>query len=381
MSADVVVIGLGVMGTAAAMALARRGQRVIGIERFNIGHDQGSSHGDTRIIRLGYFEHPSYVPLLRSAYRLWREIENETGQQLLRITGIVEIGSPDSEVVKGTLHASQEHNLSHTVLHSRQAMQRFPAFLLPQDYVAVLQPDGGYLFAERAVSAFAKLATDAGADIRTGEAVVDIVPRSDGATVKTDKGSIDAGAVVVTPGAWFCSLMDRFLPAFRQPLKVQRQVLAWFEPLDPTLFTPASFSVFLLASQYGVHYGIPPHDFVPYKGLLKIAKHDFQKPHITPDGYDRTIGAEDEEAIRITLEKYLPAANGKLVAAKTCLYTTTADKHFLIDHVPGFPQVVFASACSGHGFKFAPVIGEMLADLALRNKKIPQFGLARLLAG
>ena len=151
MSPDVVVIGLGVMGTATAMVLAQRGQRVVGIERFDIGHDHGSSHGDTRIIRLGYFEHPSYVPLLHSAYRLWRELENETGQQLLHVTGIAEIGQPDSEIVKGTLRASQEHGLPHRVLDARQAMQCFPAFRLPSDYVAVVQPDGGYLFAERAV--------------------------------------------------------------------------------------------------------------------------------------------------------------------------------------------------------------------------------------
>lgn len=381
MSPDVVVIGLGVMGTATAMVLAQRGQRVVGIERFDIGHDHGSSHGDTRIIRLGYFEHPSYVPLLHSAYRLWRELENETGQQLLHVTGIAEIGQPDSEIVKGTLRAAQEHGLPHRVLDARQAMQCFPAFRLPSDYVAVVQPDGGYLFAERAVFAFAKLAKDAGANLRTGEAVIDIVPHSDGVTIKTDKGSIDAGAVVVTPGAWFSSLMDRFLPVFRQPLKVQRQVMAWFEPIDPALFAPEKFPVFLLASEYGIHYGFPPHNVAPYKGFLKLAKHDHEKPHLTPDDYDRSIRAEDEAAIRIALEKYLPAANRKLAAAKTCLYTTTADKHFLIDQVPGFPQVVFASACSGHGFKFAPVIGEMLADIVMANETIPQFGLARLLAG
>lgn len=380
MSPDVVVIGLGIMGTATAMTLARCGQRVIGVERFSIGHDHGSSHGDTRIIRLGYFEHPSYVPLLRSAYRLWNELESKTGQPLMRMTGIAEIGPPDSEIIKGTLRASQEHNLPHTILDARQVMQRFPAFLLPRDYVAVLQPDGGYLFAEQAIFALARLAKDAGADLRTGETVVDIVPRSHGVAIKTDKGSIDAGAVVVTAGAWFHSLLDRFLPRFREPLKVQRQVLAWFEPINPSLFTPEKFPVFILASEYGNHYGIPPHDMFPYKGLLKIAKHDFDGPPITPDNYDRTITAEDEDAIRVALRQHLPAANGKLVAAKTCLYTTTADRHFLIDRVPGYPQIIFASPCSGHGFKFAPVIGEILADLVLTNKKMPQFGLERLLA-
>jgi sarcosine oxidase len=380
MSPDVVVVGLGIMGTATAMTLARRGQRVVGIEQFNIGHDQGSSHGDTRIIRLGYFEHPSYVPLLRSAYRLWRETETETGQQLLRVTGIAEIGPPDSGLIKGTLRASREHNLPHTVLDARQAMQHFPAFSLPPDFVAVLQPDGGYLLADRAVLAFAKLARDYGADLRTGETVIDIVPRAGGVTIKSDKGSIDTGTVIVTPGAWFSAMMDQFLPALRQPLTVQRQVLAWFEPSDPTLFAPGKFPVFLLESEYGIHYGIPPHDIAPYSGLLKVAKHDHDKPPIMPDGYDRTVNSEDEEAIRIALRQFVPAANGKLVAAKTCLYTTTADKHFLIDRVPGYPQIVFASPCSGHGFKFAPVIGEFLADLIMTNKGSAQFGLDRLLA-
>ena len=380
MSPDVVVVGLGVMGTAAAMTLARRGQRVVGIEQFSIGHDHGSSHGDTRIIRLGYFEHPSYVPLLRSAYRLWRQLERETGQELLHVTGIAEIGPPESEIVRGTLRASEEHDLPHTVLDARQAMQQFPAFRLPPDYIAVVQPDGGYLFAERATHAFAKLAESSGAVLRTGETVIDIAPRSDGVTIKTDKGSIDAGAVVITPGAWFNSLLGRLLPRLRQPLKVMRQVLAWFEPIDPSLFAPAKFPVFILASEYGNHYGIPPHGMAPCKGLLKIAKHDFEKPDIAPEGYDRTITAADEETIRVALRKYLPAANGRLVAAKTWLYTVTDDKDFLIDRVPGWPQIVFASPCSGHGFKFAPVIGEMLADLVMTKKRISQFSLDRLLA-
>ena len=380
MSSDVVVIGLGVMGASAAMALARRGQRVIGIERFGIAHDRGSSHGDTRVIRLGYFEHPSYVPLLRSAYRMWREIENETGQRLLTITGIAEIGPPDSQLVEGTLRASAEHALPHTVFDARRAMQQFPAFVLPPDYVAVLQPDGGYLFAESATRTFARLAEKSGAVLRFGETALDIVPRPDGVTIKTDKTSIDAGTVVVTPGAWFGSLMDRLLPPFNQPLKVHRQVVAWFRPIDPVLFSSERFPVFLLASEDGIHYGIPPHDVAPYKGLLKIAKHDYGTPHTSPDSYDRTITAEDEEAIRTILRKYLPAGNGKLVAAKACLYTTTADKNFLIDRVPGWPQIIFASPCSGHGFKFAPVIGEMLADIVITNRTIPQFSLARLLA-
>jgi len=352
---DVVVIGLGVTGSAALYHLARRGRRVVGIERFSPGHDRGSSHGETRIIRLGYFEHPSYVPLVRAALPLWRELETQSGRTLLDITGVLEIGAPGSVLIKGTLQSSRTHALAHEILDADTLMRRFPAFQIPREFVGVFQPDGGYLMAEAAVNAHIDLARAAGAAIRPSETVREVNPQANGVRVHTDRGAIDAGAAIVAAGAWATSLLPH-LPR----LRVTRQVLAWFAPNDPALFVRGRFPVFLLESVRGLHYGFP----LLGDQRLKVAKHHHRDETVDPDDYDRTITAEDEATIRSAIADHLPAANGPMLAAKTCLYTMTADGDFIMDHLPGHRQIVVASPCSGHGFKFAPVLGAALADLA-----------------
>jgi sarcosine oxidase len=368
---DVVVCGLGAMGSAAVHHLARQGQRVLGLERYAPGHDRGSSHGATRIIRLGYFEHPSYVPLLRRSYELWRELEAECGRQLLHITGIAEIGPPDSTLVHGTLAAAELHALPHEVLTAADMMRRYPAFRLPHDYVAVLQPDGGFLEVEPAIAAHIELATAAGARIRDGVTVQAIEPRADSVRILTDRGPIQAGTAIVAAGAWTPSL----LPALSAHLRVTREVMAWFEPTDAARLS--ALPVFIIESRHGMHYGIPPHGGMG----IKIAKHHHRNEAVDPDTYDRTVSAEDEGLIRPVIAEHLPAANGALSAAKTCLYTMTPDGDFLIDRLPGATNVIVASPCSGHGFKFAPVIGEILADLATSGATrhdILRFQLTRL---
>src|SRR5216683_4263849 len=196
-SFDVAIIGLGVMGSAALAALARRGRRVVGIDRFAPGHDRGSSHGTTRVIRLGYFEHPSYVPLLRAAYPLWRELEARSGQSLLSVTGILEIGAPTSDLVAGTLRSSRQHGLAHEILDASNLMRRFPAFRLPGDFIGVFQPDGGFVRAEPTVAALQTLAREAGAQLRTEERVLAVEPYRDGVRVQTPHGDILAGCAVV----------------------------------------------------------------------------------------------------------------------------------------------------------------------------------------
>jgi sarcosine oxidase len=352
---DVVVVGLGVTGSATLYHLARRGQRVIGIEHFFPGHDRGSSHGETRIIRLGYFEHPSYVPLVRTALQLWRELEAHSGRKLLDITGVIEIGAPESTLIKGTLLSSRQHGLTHELLDSVALMRRFRAFRVPADFIAVFQPEGGILMAEEAIRTLVELAEAAGAEIRLGETVREVKSRADSVRVQTDRGTIDCGSVVVAAGAWVPSL----LPALPS-LRVTRQVLAWFAPIDRALFARDRFPVFLLASVHGTHYGFP---LVGNSGL-KIAKHHHRDETIDPEDYNRTVCPEDETAIRNAVAEYLPAANGPLLSAKTCLYTMTSDGDFIIDRMPGDPRIVVASPCSGHGFKFAPVLGAAIADLA-----------------
>ena len=370
---DVAVVGLGAMGSAALLTLARRGVRAVGIERFSPGHDRGSSHGETRIIRLGYFEHPSYVPLLRRTYQLWRELEAACGRPLIHITGIVEIGPPEGEVVAGTLRASREHGLTHEVLDASEVMRRFPAFRIPQDYAGVFQPDGGFLDVEPSIAAMLALAKAAGGEVRTNAMVRAVTPHASGVRIETEGGSIDAGVAIVAAGPW----VGKLLPDLPVKLRVTRQVQAWFQAEDAAPFAPGRFPVFLLESRHGVHYGFPP-----YSGSgVKIAKHHHADETVDPDTVERQVSAADEALIRGALAEHMPAANGRMLAAKTCLYTVTGDHDFIIDRLPGAANVIVASPCSGHGFKFAPVIGEILAGLAIDGRTphdISRFRLERL---
>jgi sarcosine oxidase len=369
---DVAVCGLGVMGSAALHALARRGCSVVGIERYTPGHDRGSSHGETRIIRLAYFEHPSYVPLVQRAYALWRELERAAGEPLLQVTGIAEIGPRDGPLVRGTLASAQMHGLAHEVLSAAEMMRRYPVVRLPADDVAVLQPDGGFLLAEPAVLALVELAKRAGAEVRSNEIILAIEPHTDGVRIVTEHETIEAGVAIVAAGAWLPSL----LPDLREPLRVTRQAMAWFAPADAAPFAPGQFPVFLLESRHGIHYGFPALG----DGGVKVAKHHHADQTVDPEGYDRIFSSEDEALIRSALVDHLPSANSRLVAGKTCLYTVTPDGDFVIDRLPGAPQVIVASPCSGHGFKFAPAIGEILADLATSGSTahdISRFSLDR----
>jgi sarcosine oxidase len=373
---DVVVIGLGVMGSAALRELARRKRSVLGIERFAAGHDRGSSHGETRIIRLAYFEHPSYVPLVRRAYELWREIEAASGQKLLHVTGVAEMGPPEGQLVKGTLASARLHGLRHELLSAAALMRRFPAFRLPPDYIAVVQPDGGFLLAEPSVRALIAQAKHAGAKVRERATVRAIEPGASGVRVLTDDGAIDAGTVIIAAGPWLKSL----LPDSPVQVRVTRQVMGWFAPAQPEPFAPGLFPVFLIESRHGTHYGFPP-----FGGRgIKVAKHHHRNEAVDPDCYDRTSSAEDESLIRALLADHIPAADGPLLDAKTCLYTVTPDGDFIIDRLPGFPQLIIASPCSGHGFKFAPAVGEILADLVTAGASrhdITRFSLERFASG
>ena len=357
---DVVVCGLGVMGSAALHHLARRGKRVLGLERYAPGHDRGSSHGLTRIIRLGYFEHPSYVPLLRRAYALWRELEGASGQRLLHLTGIAEIGPPTGILVRGTLEAARLHGLRHDVLAPAELMRRFPAFRVPPEHVAVVQPDGGFLDVEPSIAAQIALATAAGAEIRSGETVRAIEPRAGLVRIISERGVVEAGAAIVAAGAW----MPALLPELAPMLRATREVVGWFEVADAELFAAGRCPVFILESRHGMHYGIPPRGGAGIGAAIKVAKHHHRDETVDPDACDRTVSAQDEALMRAAVADHLPAANGPLKAAATCLYTMTPDGHFLIDRLPGASNIIAASPCSGHGFKFAPVIGEILADLA-----------------
>jgi sarcosine oxidase len=366
---DVAVIGLGIAGASAAWQLARRGQRVIGFEQFAPGHDRGSSHGESRIIRLAYSEHPSYVPLLRSAYAGWRSLETATGREVMTITGILEAGRPGSRVVAGCLASAREHALPHEVLTPGEAMRRFPAFRLPTDWTAVWQPDGGFLRAELAVSLLVEQARHAGAVIRPGARVEAIEPGTAAVRLRIGEDVVEAGAVVVAAGSWIRELV----PLLGLRLVLTEQVLAWFAPLRPGLFAPGRFPVFILEGEEN-WYGFP--DFAGTG--LKVAAHDPGRPLPSPAALRPGAGPEHEARLRRLLERHIPDGAGELLRTRTCIYTSTADGHFILDHHPEDRRIVLASACSGHGFKFGPALGEILADLATTGRTAHDIGLFRL---
>jgi sarcosine oxidase len=366
MTIDVAVIGLGVMGGAALLHLARRGQRVVGFEQFTPGHDRGSSHGETRIIRLGYFEHPSYVPLVRAALPLWRALERDSGQSLLHVTGIVEIGAPDGTLVAGTQQSSRTHGLDHEVLDAAGVMRRFPGFRLPPDFIGVFQPEAGILAAEAAVHVQIELARRAGAQVRANERVIALEPTPDGVRIVTEHGAFRAGQAIVAAGAW----LPRLLPGLPVPLRATRQVIGWFEPSDPAIFARDRCPIFMIETPAGIFYGFPAGG----RPGIKFAKHHHTDEAVDPATPTRPMDGRDEALLRQALAAFLPSLDGRLLSAQTCRYTMTPDGDFIIDRLPGAPSVIVASPCSGHGFKFAPVLGEILADLATTGTTVHDIG-------
>lgn len=356
---DVIVIGVGGMGSATLYQLAGRGKRVLGLERFDIPHDRGSSHGVNRIIRLAYYEHPDYVPLLRRAYDLWRELERQAGETLLHLTGSIDAGPEDDEVFQGSYRSCLEHDLDHEVLDGEALRRRFPGYRLPSDYYALFQAEGGFLMSERCIVAHVQGAQRRGAEVRTRERVLDWTAYPDRVTVRTERGLYEAGALVVTAGAWAARLVpdlgDRAVP--------ERQVLGWFQPLAPERFSPARFPVFNLKVPEGRYYGFPVFGVPGFK----IGRYHHLDERVDPDAVTREVSARDEEVLRACVRAYFPDADGPALALKTCLFTNSPDEHFLIGTVPGSPRVQFAAGFSGHGFKFCSVVGEILADLALRG--------------
>ncbi len=345
------------MGSAALHHLALRGLRAIGIERATPGHEGSSSHGDSRAIRLAYFEHPSYVPLLRRAYDNWRDLERRTGERLLQVTGVLEAGPGGCALLEGSIRSCLEHELPHEQLTARQVAERFPAFDLPADWEAVIQPDGGFLRPERAIQAHLKIALARGAETRLGQVVVGVEPRAGGARViLADGGVIDAGAVILAGGAW----MGELAPVLAPRLTLTRQVLAWFEPARRDLVAPDRFPVFLLQTKDDLVYGFPDIDGAG----VKAASHLPGRALARAGDARQDATPEDADGVLAALERLIPAAAGPVRSLRTCIYTHAPDGDFILGPHPDWPQLVLASPCSGHGFKFASVIGEILADLA-----------------
>ena len=356
---DVAVVGLGAMGSAALYELAARGVEALGIEQFEPGHDRGSSHGESRVIRLSYFEHPSYVPLLHRAYAKWRALEADCGETILTVTGILEAGYPGAPVVQGSLLASREHGLAHETLDAAEVARRYPAFRLPENWTAMFQPDGGFLRPERAIANFLGGATRRGATVWTQTRVGAIRPGPAGVVIETDRGAVEAGHVIVAAGPW----IGAFAPELAPHLALTRQVLGWFSPSDRALVGPDRFPVFALQSEDDQWYGFP--DFAGTG--VKAASHIMGRGLANADALRQDGDDADAAQIRAGL-RFIPAADGPLMRMRTCIYTRTPDEFFVLDGAAASSRVILASPCSGHGFKFASVIGEIAAELALDGR-------------
>ena len=365
---DVAVIGLGAMGSAAAYHLASRGLRVLGLERFERGHARASFGGRSRIIRLAYFEHPDYVPLLRAAWDGWRGLERASGERLLTQTGGLYAGPPGGALVAGSLRSARQHGLAHEVMDAAEAMRRFPALRLDDGWAALFEEQAGWLAPERCVGTHLRLAERAGATLRFGAPAV-VRADGDGLAVEGSGWRDHADRVVMTAGAWLAGL----LPFLSPVLQVERVPLFWFDPVSPAGPLP----VWILETPEGDYYGFPQDEHG-----LKLARHGSGELIAGPDALDRTPRVADEERVRAFARRHLPAADGRLRETHVCMYTRTPDGHFAIGRAAG-DRVVYASACSGHGFKFASVIGEILADLAIAGRTDHRIGFlsdARLLA-
>ena len=353
---DAIVLGAGGVGSAALYHLAHRGARVLGIDRFCPPHDRGSTHGTTRVIRQAYFEHPDYVPLVLESYRLWRDLEQQVGRQLLCETGLIEVGRADGVVVPGVLRAAEEHGLEVEKLSAPEVEQRWPGIRVPDEMVGVDEPAAGYLLVEDCVRAHLEAAAAAGAKLLTETVVHEWSATDDAVRVRTSAGEFTAAALVIAAGPWAGTL----LADLQLKLSVLRKSLFWFACDEPQYDVAAGFPVFLFELPAGVFYGFPKIDD---RGV-KVAEHTGGQAVDDPADVNRQIDPAEARAVGEFLAAHLPGVSRRVADHAVCLYTMSPDEHFIVDRHPAHANVVFAAGLSGHGFKFTPALGLALANLA-----------------
>jgi len=369
---DVAVVGLGAMGSAAAWQAAKRGARVIGIDRYRPPHALGSSHGDTRITRLAIGEGEQYTPLVQRANEIWREIEREAGEELHVVTGGLIISGPArgatthvANFFENTLAAARRFGIAHEILDAAQIRRRFPQFAVRDNEVGYFEPGAGYLRPERGIAAQLKLAAARGAELHLDEQVRGVEETGGRVRIATDRGTYDAKQAILSVGAWLPGFLE---PGLARRLAVTRQVLYWFAPRgDIAEFEAPRFPIWIweLQSQH-VIYGFPAIDGA--SGGVKVATEQYTRT-TTPDAVEREVSEDEKRGMhRNLVAPYLPGLSDRCVKSATCLYTATPDFQFWIDRHPDMPKVVIVSACSGHGFKHSAAIGERAAGMALENQ-------------
>jgi sarcosine oxidase len=357
-SFDVIVVGLGADGSAAAYHLARSGQRVLGLDRFAPPHTLGATHGGSRIIRKAYFEGPQYLPLLERAYGLWRDLEAASQTPLLTLCGCLNIGRPGRAIVEGARRSAEAIHSPYEVLSREAVQRRFPAFHLPEGHVAVFEAEAGLVDPEQGVRAHLAQARRHGAVLHFDEPATAWQSNGEGVAVTTARATYRADRLILCGGGWTTDL----LADLRLPLRVERVTNAWFRPTaNAAHFDPARCPVYIWEYEPDkIVYGFPDLGDGVKAGLHydgTLVDH--------PDAVQRMASDADARRVRAVLRRLLPDADGPLTNAAVCFYTNTPDKHYLIDRHPAYPHVAFASACSGHGFKASNAVGEALADLVM----------------
>lgn len=357
---EVIVLGLGGVGSAALERLAQRGVRALGIDRFAPPHHRGSSHGRTRIIRQAYLEHPNYVPLLLRAYELWRELEQRSSRRLLEVTGLLQVGPADGDVVRGVVASAERWNLPIERLSAKEIECHFPGFCVERGHCGVLESTAGCLRVEQCVETMLQQARLHGAECRINEVVESWQADAHGVTVHTDAGTYRAERLVIAAGAW----AGRVLASLGLPLRVLRKGQFWFRAVAGQYSAAAGCPAFLFETPHGIYYGLPALDGPE----VKVAEHSGGRPMDDPLALDHAVDAEELARVQSFAATALPHLSGELTHHEGCLYTLTPDEHFIVDRHPEHDRVVLAAGLSGHGFKFAPVLGEALADLAIDGR-------------
>lgn len=357
---DAIVVGVGGAGSATTYHLARRGLDVLGIERYDVPHAMGSSHGSTRIVRKAQHEGPEYVPLAERAYDNWRALERETGRDLLHVTGSVHAGAPGTDVVADARDSCEAHDVDYERLSAATVNDRFPGYDLPAGFEALYQPDGGFLDVEACVTAHVEAAHAEGATVRGRERVLDWAETGDGVRVRTDKGRYRADELVVTAGSWTGEL----LPGLAAQAVPVRAVMTWLRPERPAWFGPDRFPVFVLRDSDEGGYGFPVYDVPGFK----FGRSSDPQEVVDPDSMDREPTAAEEQLHRRFAERFFPAGAGPTLSLRTCLLSHSADEQFVLGRHPDYGTVTVGAGFTGHGFKFTSVVGEILADFATEGE-------------
>lgn len=359
---------MGSMGSAACYFLSKRGYKVLGLEQFDVSHEFGSHAGQSRIIRKAYFEHPDYVPLLERAYKNWKALEWETGKQVYFKTGLLYAGNPNNQIIRGVEESAALYKIDLDQLNSVAATDQFPQFKFPDGFEILFEPEAGFITPEKAIRLYANEAKKNGAIIQSNEKAIEWKKNGDGVIINTDKDSYQCNNLIITAGAW----AGKMIPGFNEKIKVTRQSVAWIKTKNDEQFGLNNFPCWMIGDdiKHGCFYGFPLLDTKRFgePAGLKLAHH-YPDQVTDPDNVNRQTTEEDLKNVKYCLDRYLPGVFDSVLSTKICLYANSPDENFIIDKLPGFEDnVSVACGFSGHGFKFASVVGEILADLATEGR-------------